>query len=109
MARGSSLVVRDFLEIFMRHRRNLIAGAGLGAAIVALGIGQHALEAWQGGTIDAPRFEVDPMWPKPLPNHWVLGNVIGVGVDARDHVYIVHRQDTVNDSTENGLGAKTSE
>ena len=19
------------------------------------------------------------MWPKPLPNHWLLGNVIGVG------------------------------
>ena len=31
--------------------------------------------------VQAPRFEVDPLWPKPLPNHWVLGNVIGVGVD----------------------------
>ena len=41
--------------------------------------------------VQAPRFEVDPMWPKPLPNHWVIGNVIGVGVDAQDHVYIIHR------------------
>ncbi len=41
----------------------------------------------------APRFEVDPMWPKPLPNHWIYGNVIGVGVDTRDHVYIIHRTD----------------
>jgi WD40 repeat protein len=40
----------------------------------------------------APRFEVDPMWPKPLPNHWVMGNVIGVSVDAQDHVWIIHRQ-----------------
>ena len=31
------------------------------------------------------------MWPKPLPNHWVYGNVIGVGVDTKDHVYIIHR------------------
>ena len=31
----------------------------------------------------APRFEVDPMWPKPLPNHWIYGNVIGVGVDTQ--------------------------
>ena len=23
--------------------------------------------------MQAPRFEVDPLWPKPLPNHWVLG------------------------------------
>ncbi|MDP9113336.1 MAG: hypothetical protein M3O20_06600, partial [Acidobacteriota bacterium] len=36
-------------------------------------------------------FEVDPMWPKPLPNHWVMGNTIGVSVDASDHVWIVHR------------------
>ena len=21
----------------------------------------------------APNFEVDPLWPKPLPNHWVMG------------------------------------
>ena len=38
-----------------------------------------------------PIFEVDPMWPKPLPNHWVLGSAIGVAVDAEDHVWIVHR------------------
>src|SRR5271168_3121448 len=39
----------------------------------------------------APRFEVDPMWPKPLPNHWVTGNIIGVSVDAQDHIWVVHR------------------
>ena len=31
------------------------------------------------------------MWPKPLPNHWLLGMTIGVGVDSRDHVFIIHR------------------
>jgi DNA-binding beta-propeller fold protein YncE len=31
------------------------------------------------------------MWPKPLPNHWILGNVIGVSVDAQDHIWILHR------------------
>lgn len=39
----------------------------------------------------APRFEVDPLWPKPLPNHWVLGSVTGVAVDSQDHIWIVHR------------------
>ena len=29
-------------------------------------------------SVQAPYFEVDPMWPKPLPNHWVLGMTIGV-------------------------------
>jgi DNA-binding beta-propeller fold protein YncE len=45
----------------------------------------------QASTVEAPRFEVDPMWPKPLPNHWILGNTIGVSVDASDHVWIIHR------------------
>ncbi|MBO0861520.1 MAG: hypothetical protein J2P21_24130 [Chloracidobacterium sp.] len=44
----------------------------------------------------APRFEVDPLWPKPLPNHWYIGMTIGVGVDAQDHVWIVHRPDTLS-------------
>ncbi len=30
----------------------------------------------------APMFEVDPFWPQPLPNHWTLGSVLGVGIDA---------------------------
>jgi DNA-binding beta-propeller fold protein YncE len=55
--------------------------------------------------VEAPRFEVDPLWPKPLPNHWVLGNVIGVGVDANDHVFIVHRNDTFDRAKEIGAVA----
>lgn len=46
----------------------------------------------------APAFEVDPLWPKPLPNHWVLGSTIGLAVDARDHVWIIHRPQTVDDN-----------
>jgi hypothetical protein len=79
----------------MTRTRNLFVGTGLAAALVALGIGQHIAEqratAQAKSAVQAPRFEVDPMWPKPLPNHWVMGNVIGVGVDNQDHVYIIHR------------------
>src|SRR5262249_20407485 len=46
----------------------------------------------------APRFEVDPYWPKPLPNHWVLGSTIGVSIDSTDHVWIIHRPQTVEDN-----------
>jgi DNA-binding beta-propeller fold protein YncE len=44
----------------------------------------------------APMFEVDPLWPKPLPNHWLLGSTIGVDVDSREHVWIVHRGNLAN-------------
>jgi DNA-binding beta-propeller fold protein YncE len=45
----------------------------------------------QAAATQAPRFEVDPMWPKPLPNHWLIGATIGVTVDANDHIWIIHR------------------
>ena len=44
----------------------------------------------------APMFEVAPLWPKPLPNHWLLGSTIGVAVDSRDHVWIIHRGNLSN-------------
>src|SRR6185369_422477 len=47
--------------------------------------------AVQAATATAPRFEVNPLWPKPLPNHWILGQTIGVSVDGQDHIWIVHR------------------
>src|SRR5256885_3266999 len=76
----------------MTHK--LKVGAGLVAVVAALGVGsvvlqRRAVAAASGG--QAPRFEVDPMWPKPLPNHWVIGNAIGVSVDSKDHIWIIHR------------------
>src|SRR5262245_38690571 len=38
-----------------------------------------------------PAFQVDPLWPKPLPNGWILGSVTGIAVDSQDHIWIVHR------------------
>src|SRR5262245_20213993 len=43
------------------------------------------------GAAEVPKFEVDPFWPKPLPNNWTLGQVAGVAVDERDHVWIMQR------------------
>jgi len=65
-------------------RKNLFVGAAFVAALATLGVAQSMMQkvaAQAGGAKQAPRFEVDPMWPKPLPNHWVLGSTIGVDVD----------------------------
>ena len=75
-------------------RRNLCVGAAFFALLIALGVGSLVLERRAGveaAGVQAPRFEVDPMWPKPLPNHWLLGMTIGVSVDAQDHIWIIHR------------------
>jgi DNA-binding beta-propeller fold protein YncE len=75
-------------------KRNLSIGLVFSALLVALGVGSMVLEkraAVEAAGVQAPRFEVDPMWPKPLPNHWLLGMTIGVSVDAQDHIWIIHR------------------
>ncbi len=51
----------------------------------------------------APKFEVDPMWPKPMPNRWILGSTIGVAIDSRDHIFVVHLTDSFTPRTEIGL------
>src|SRR5579883_689504 len=77
-------------------KRHLYVGAMFLAALGVLAVGSHVMHkravVQAAGGAQAPRFEVDPMWPKPLPNHWLMGNVIGVSVDSKDHIWIIHRQ-----------------
>lgn len=51
-----------------------------------------AATAADGGT---PRFEVDPSWPKEMPNKWIMGSVTSVFVDASDHVWVTHQPETL--------------
>jgi DNA-binding beta-propeller fold protein YncE len=78
----------------MKPRRDLLIGATFLVLIAALAVTHKVLESRavaEAAGVQAPMFEVDPLWPKPLPNHWLLGNTIGVSVDAQDHVWIIHR------------------
>jgi DNA-binding beta-propeller fold protein YncE len=72
-------------------RKDLGAGAALLALLGAVWLQLDSRGAVEAAGVQAPRFEVDPLWPKPLPNHWVLGSVIGVSVDSHDHIWIIHR------------------
>jgi DNA-binding beta-propeller fold protein YncE len=69
------------------------------AAVLAIAIAALARPSARSGIAQSqpslPTFEVDPFWPKPLPNNWILGAVAGVAVDARDHVWITHRPSTL--------------
>ncbi len=75
-------------------RSTLIIALAAILALAALFIGQDRMERTpQAARSDqlVPHFEVDPFWPQPLPNQWLLGRTIGIAVDARDHIYVVHR------------------
>ena len=45
----------------------------------------------------APAFTVDPSWPLEMPDHWVMGAVTGVFVDARQHVWVTHLPETLTE------------
>jgi hypothetical protein len=78
-------------------RPRIIISLSVVAAIAALGLTAAAVEqSASKDLVEAPRFEVDPMWPKPLPNGWLMGMTIGVGIDEQDHVWIVHRPETLS-------------
>ena len=69
----------------------------LGLAVVAAVSGRKSAALAQGASRGMPVFQVDPSWPK-LPNNWVVGTVSSVTVDRRDHVWILHRPGTVQQS-----------
>jgi DNA-binding beta-propeller fold protein YncE len=93
----------------MTKKTKIAVGASLALAVAAMGAGQSLLQepvtAQAGSMVSAPSFVVDPYWPKPLPNQWIIGRTIGIDIDDRDHVFIVHRdQDAMfGGATEIGL------
>ena len=76
------------------------------AALFALSIGMLGLlpnEVNAQSTLhsfDIPKFELEPFWPKPLPDRWVTGEFGGVCVDANDHVFILPRGDLTPEEQE---------
>ena len=65
----------------------LITAASIGAFVLP-----HVASAG-----DIPTFAVDPTWPKPLPNNWVLGQVGGITVDWQGHIWIIQRPHSLTD------------
>ena len=49
------------------------------------------------GAQTVPQFQVDPFWPKPLPNNWLLGQVASVSVGPDDHVWLLQRPRSLTD------------
>src|SRR5215208_3211973 len=53
-------------------------------------------------SVQAPRFEVDPFWPKPLPTHTLVGSLTGIAIDGQDHVWVVNLTNSFTTRTETG-------
>ena len=71
----------------MSFKTRTAAATAIAGCVIALGAAQSR--------DPVPTFAVDPAWPQPLPNRWILGAVAGIAVDSRDHVWVVHRPSTL--------------
>src|SRR5438876_7239770 len=85
----------------MANKRYVLAGTiGLG---VAIGVGLVSMEPVAGPAkpekrLVAPIFQVDPFWPKPLPDNWVTGEIGGTCIDSQDHLFIDRKSTRLNSS-----------
>jgi DNA-binding beta-propeller fold protein YncE len=84
------------------YRRTLSA-LGLAAAVAVAGGCQQMPEQRSAAGAGAPKFVVDPAWPKPLPENWILGQVAGIAVDKDDRIWVLHRPTTLVDDEKGAM------
>ena len=100
----------------MNRKQYLLFGAALAVAVIMVACAGGAMEEGESGggssmmvsmdpSAGVPTFEVDPLFPKNLPNHWLMGPTIGVDVSSDDHIWVVQRNtpDQFAATTEIGL------
>jgi hypothetical protein len=77
----------------MKIFRGIFCVIVLVAFVLTLGIldpTSNQVEA--GGRKLAPKLQVDPFWPKPLPNNYFMGQIAGISINpANDHVWVLQR------------------
>ncbi len=84
-------------------KRFTVTALAIMAALVATGLYQRARATVEPQTGPTPRnigrqvpvFEYDETFPRPMPNNWTTGTVVGIDVDARQHIWMVHRAPTL--------------
>ena len=69
--------------------------AAFAIAVLSLGCTHHDHRV--EGAASGPRYQVDPFWPKPLPNAWIMGQVAGIATDSRGQIWVLHRPGSLTD------------
>jgi hypothetical protein len=69
--------------------RSGLALAGLAALLVVTSAASAPAQK-------APRYKLDPLWPKTLPNNWITGDFPALRIDKNDHIWVVHRANSIS-------------
>ncbi len=92
----------------MRKAKGILSAVFAALFAILLGLaGTYVRDAKAGPPQETqvPKFEVDPFWPKPLPELWVTGEVGGTCVDGQDHVFVLNRDNLTSDEQRNSQPA----
>lgn len=81
----------------MNNTRRLVATPAFSLAAVLLAACAPVPQRIEGAAAPGPRYAVDPYWPKPLPNNWILGQVSGIATDSKDHIWVYHRPRSITE------------
>jgi hypothetical protein len=89
-------------------RKRVFLGAIYFALLVAAGVWMvgfdQPLSAQARGAAAAPRYAVQPLFPRPFAEDYlVIGSVSGVTVDSQNRVWVVHRGNDSLEGNEKGM------
>src|SRR3979490_3245494 len=85
---------RAHLSPVVKNLTRAIFAGVTAAMLTGIGVAAMPQPALAG---EVPTFAVDAAWPKPLPNNWILGQVGGITVDSKDHIWVIHRPRSLTD------------
>jgi DNA-binding beta-propeller fold protein YncE len=77
-------------------KRHLLAAAATLAVSIVACVSQAQ---------EAPKYAVDPTWPKPLPKDWITGQLGGVCTAEQDHIYVVNRRNITDEEKQTSVSA----
>src|SRR5687768_10771583 len=93
---GARISAGARMRIIQNSRKYLALLALVFLLVAAVGA-RHETEQAKPAATAAPVFKVDPSWPQDMPNHWIMGAVTGVFVDAKNHVWVAHLPETLTE------------
>ena len=84
--------------------RSLLRGLLL-CSVAAMALAQTSPASKPIYPASKPIYKVDPFWPKPLPNKWMIQQIVDIYVDKDDHIWVLSRR---SDARPDELGAATN-
>src|ERR1700733_4263386 len=79
------------MHSWMRRIGTFAFASSVCLLIVSLAAGAQPKDTGNSAAKNVPVYKVDPFWPKPLPNKWILQGIPVLVTDKDDHIWAISR------------------